>query len=161
MSKSVENGVAPSRPRKKAFALAVLSACVVAVMALWFSATAVVPVWVADFDLSRARASWLTSAVQAGFVAGTHCCLCGGGQGWALPPSPAWVPADLPGSGSVSVGAPANSYGCRTGNVNCGAPVGTNWLGYARTIPGHVHYTDRCQNSFNSFSTRLKTKCSR
>ncbi len=40
-------------------------------MTLWFSATAVTPVLVRDLDLSPAQASWLTMAVQAGFVVGT------------------------------------------------------------------------------------------
>jgi MFS family permease len=40
-------------------------------MTLWFSATAVTPVLVEEFGMSAAHASWLTIAVQAGFVAGT------------------------------------------------------------------------------------------
>jgi MFS family permease len=40
-------------------------------MTLWFSATAVTPVLVAEFSMSAERAGWLTMAVQAGFVAGT------------------------------------------------------------------------------------------
>jgi MFS family permease len=40
-------------------------------MTLWFSATAVTPVLVAQFGMSESHASWLTIAVQAGFVAGT------------------------------------------------------------------------------------------
>ena len=40
-------------------------------MTLWFSATAVTPVLVAEFDMSPQRAAWLTMAVQAGFVVGT------------------------------------------------------------------------------------------
>ena len=40
-------------------------------MTLWFSATAVTPVLVEEFGMSDAHASWLTIAVQAGFVAGT------------------------------------------------------------------------------------------
>src|SRR5688500_15915693 len=40
-------------------------------MTLWFSATAVTPVLVADFGMSSTHASWLTIAVQAGFVVGT------------------------------------------------------------------------------------------
>jgi MFS family permease len=40
-------------------------------MTLWFSATAVTPVLVDEFQMSRDAASWLTIAVQAGFVAGT------------------------------------------------------------------------------------------
>lgn len=40
-------------------------------MTLWFSATAVTPLLVRELDLSPAHASWLTMAVQAGFVVGT------------------------------------------------------------------------------------------
>ena len=55
----------------KPFSLAVLSVCVVAVMALWFSASAVIPTLVAEYGLSPTRASLFTSSVQAGFVVGT------------------------------------------------------------------------------------------
>jgi MFS family permease len=40
-------------------------------MTLWFSATAVTPSLVREFDLSPGQAAWLTMAVQGGFVAGT------------------------------------------------------------------------------------------
>jgi MFS family permease len=40
-------------------------------MTLWFSATAVTPLLITEFDISPAYAAWLTMAVQAGFVAGT------------------------------------------------------------------------------------------
>jgi MFS family permease len=40
-------------------------------MTAWFSATAATPVLITEFNLSAAGASWLTMAVQAGFVAGT------------------------------------------------------------------------------------------
>ena len=40
-------------------------------MSLWFSASAVVPALVSEWRLSAAGASWLTLAVQLGFVAGT------------------------------------------------------------------------------------------
>ena len=40
-------------------------------MALWFSASAVVPTLTLDYGLSGAQAAWLTSSVQAGFVVGT------------------------------------------------------------------------------------------
>jgi MFS family permease len=40
-------------------------------MTLWFSATAVTPLLVYDFDISPTHAAWLTMAVQAGFVVGT------------------------------------------------------------------------------------------
>jgi MFS family permease len=40
-------------------------------MSLWFSATAVTPILIKEFGMSDSHASWLTIAVQAGFVAGT------------------------------------------------------------------------------------------
>ena len=40
-------------------------------MTLWFSATAVTPLLIDEFDIADAHAPWLTMAVQAGFVAGT------------------------------------------------------------------------------------------
>ncbi|HEX6162390.1 MAG TPA: MFS transporter [Vicinamibacterales bacterium] len=40
-------------------------------MTLWFSATAVTPLLIAEFDIAPGQAAWLTMAVQAGFVAGT------------------------------------------------------------------------------------------
>jgi len=40
-------------------------------MTLWFSATAVTPLLVREFNIPADQAAWLTMAVQAGFVAGT------------------------------------------------------------------------------------------
>ena len=40
-------------------------------MTLWFSATAVTPVLVREFQMAPDRAAWLTMAVQIGFVVGT------------------------------------------------------------------------------------------
>ena len=40
-------------------------------MTLWFSATAVTPLLITEFNIAPAHAAWLTMAVQAGFVAGT------------------------------------------------------------------------------------------
>ena len=57
--------------KSKLFSLTILSVCVVPVMALWFSASAVVPSLVAEYGLSVGQASLFTSAVQAGFVVGT------------------------------------------------------------------------------------------
>jgi MFS family permease len=53
--------------------LAVVSVAQFLGMTLWFSATAVTPLLIDEFDISEARAPWLTMAVQAGFVAGTLC----------------------------------------------------------------------------------------
>ena len=51
--------------------LAVISLAQFLGMTLWFSATAVTPLLIDEFDISQAHAPWLTMAVQAGFVAGT------------------------------------------------------------------------------------------
>jgi MFS family permease len=51
-------------------ALVLLSATLVLSMSTWFSATAVVPQLREEWDLSRNEASWLTIAVQVGFVVG-------------------------------------------------------------------------------------------
>jgi MFS family permease len=57
-------------PASKRTSLAVLALCQVLAMALWFSASAVVPQLVAEFRLSGFMQSALTSGVQLGFVAG-------------------------------------------------------------------------------------------
>ena len=51
--------------------LAALAAAEFLGMTLWFSATAAAPALVAQFQLTPARAAWLTMAVQGGFVCGT------------------------------------------------------------------------------------------
>jgi len=55
----------------KARSLTVLALCQVAAMALWFSASAVLPSLRLEYTLSADQASLFTSAVQAGFVVGT------------------------------------------------------------------------------------------
>ena len=52
-------------------ALALLALCEVAVMALWFSASTVLPAIMAEHAINATRASLFTSMVQMGFVAGT------------------------------------------------------------------------------------------
>ncbi len=51
--------------------LALIACCQIAAMALWFSASAVVPALKREIGLDAATASLFTSAVQAGFVSGT------------------------------------------------------------------------------------------
>lgn len=51
--------------------LAIIALCQIAAMALWFSASAVVPALRAEIGLDGTTASLFTSAVQAGFVVGT------------------------------------------------------------------------------------------
>ena len=50
--------------------IAVIVACQVAAMTLWFSATAIIPVLQAERGLDSTTASLFTSAVQFGFVDG-------------------------------------------------------------------------------------------
>jgi MFS family permease len=52
-------------------AIALIAVCQVFALSLWFSATAVIPVLRAEFDLSGFQASLLTSSVAVGFVLGT------------------------------------------------------------------------------------------
>src|SRR5437588_2210837 len=52
-------------------ALALLGAAELLAMSLWFSASAVAPALRAEWQLSESQTSWLTLAVQLGFVAGT------------------------------------------------------------------------------------------
>ena len=51
--------------------LALLSAALVLVLAVWFAGTAAVPALIAQGVVTPGRAAWLTAAVQLGFVAGT------------------------------------------------------------------------------------------
>ena len=57
--------------QNKATALFLLALCEVSVMALWFSASAVLPSIALEYDLGPTQASLFTSAVQIGFVADT------------------------------------------------------------------------------------------
>jgi MFS family permease len=54
----------------KPASIAIIAVCQVMAMALWFSASAVVPALAAEFHLSRFAQAALTSGVQAGFVLG-------------------------------------------------------------------------------------------
>jgi MFS family permease len=56
--------------KSKRASIAIIALCQVAAMALWFSASAVVPALVAEFRLSNFMQAALTSGVQAGFVVG-------------------------------------------------------------------------------------------
>jgi MFS family permease len=57
-------------PAGKRVAVALIAIAQLAAMALWFSASAVVPSLVAEFGLTRAAQALLTTSVQAGFVVG-------------------------------------------------------------------------------------------
>ena len=59
-----------AEPRSKVGSVAIIAVAQVAAMALWFSASAVIPALVAEFHLSGFAQAALTSGVQAGFVLG-------------------------------------------------------------------------------------------
>ena len=59
-----------NRAESKAWSIAIVAACQLAAMSLWFSASAVVPALTAEFHLSAFMQAALTSAVQLGFVVG-------------------------------------------------------------------------------------------
>src|SRR5687768_11074376 len=54
----------------KRASITLIAICQVGAMALWFSASAVVPALVTEFGLSNFMQAALTSGVQAGFVVG-------------------------------------------------------------------------------------------
>ncbi|HVO90091.1 MAG TPA: MFS transporter [Casimicrobiaceae bacterium] len=54
----------------KPLSIAIIALCQVAAMAVWFSASSVIPALVAEFHLSSFMQAALTSGVQAGFVLG-------------------------------------------------------------------------------------------
>jgi MFS family permease len=56
--------------KSKLASIAIIAICQVAAMALWFSASAVIPSLIAEFRLSSFMQAALTSGVQAGFVIG-------------------------------------------------------------------------------------------
>ena len=68
MNESV--AASPGAYSAKRAAVTLIALCQVAAMALWFSASAVIPALVAEFRLSSFMQAALTSSVQAGFVAG-------------------------------------------------------------------------------------------
>jgi MFS family permease len=59
-----------SGPTAARWQLALLALTQVLVLALWFSASAVVPTLLLEWGLSRQSGIWLTAAVQVGFAAG-------------------------------------------------------------------------------------------
>ena len=59
-----------AEPRSKVTSVAIIAVAQVAAMALWFSASAVIPALVAEFRLSGFAQAAMTSGVQAGFVLG-------------------------------------------------------------------------------------------
>ncbi|WP_417671597.1 MFS transporter [Roseibium sp.] len=63
---------APQAPGKKS-SLAILMAAQISGMSLWFMSAAVLPDMTSEFSISASRQAFLSSAVQAGFVAGALC----------------------------------------------------------------------------------------
>src|SRR5207248_9456378 len=61
--------ISPSPPRKWRN-LALLAGAELLAMALWFSASAVVPQLTVEWQLTDSQKAWLTMSVQIGFVAG-------------------------------------------------------------------------------------------
>jgi MFS family permease len=66
----VSDAAALGEPPERWQQLAILAVSMVLSMTTWFSASAVVPQLRAEWDLSTAAVSWLTIAVQLGFVVG-------------------------------------------------------------------------------------------
>jgi hypothetical protein len=60
----------PVEGPSKVASVAIIATCQVAAMALWFSASAIIPALVAEFHIGGFSQAALTSGVQAGFVAG-------------------------------------------------------------------------------------------
>ena len=67
---SLDN-VPPSSGSRKRRSVFFLCLATLLAMTLWFSGSAVVPQLTSEWDLSGSQASWMTMAVQLGFVAGT------------------------------------------------------------------------------------------
>ena len=88
------------------------SLAVVLGLAPWFSATAVGPAMVAEWQLSAAASAWLTMAVQIGFVAGTLV-----SAGWML--SDRWSAERLAAwsSGLAGVSTAAIAWGAHSGSA--------------------------------------------
>ena len=57
--------------RSKAISIGLLAICELAALAVWFSATAIVPSVRLEHALTQTQVSMFTSSVQVGFVTGT------------------------------------------------------------------------------------------
>jgi MFS family permease len=101
--------------RSKAASVAIIAVCQVAAMALWFSASAVIPALVVEFRLSGFAQAALTSGVQAGFVLG---CLASAFAGIADRIDPRRLFA-----ASACVGAVANALLLVVDPASPGAPL--------------------------------------
>ena len=99
----------------KAASITIIATCQVAAMALWFSASAVIPALSAEFRLSGFAQAALTSGVQAGFVLG---CVASAVLGLADRLDPRRLFA-----ASASVGAAANALLLVVDPASAGAPA--------------------------------------
>src|SRR6516162_8603092 len=61
----------PMAQRSKAVSIGLLAICELAALAVWFSATAIVPSVLLEHALTQTQVSMFTSSVQIGFVTGT------------------------------------------------------------------------------------------
>ena len=101
--------------RSKLGSVAIIATCQVAAMALWFSASAVIPALVAEFRLSGFAQAALTSGVQAGFVLG---CLASAFLGLADRVDPRRLFAT-----SAAIGAVSNALLLAVDPASIGAPL--------------------------------------
>jgi hypothetical protein len=99
----------------KATSVSIIAVCQVAAMALWFSASAVIPALVAEFRLSGFAQAALTSGVQAGFVLG---CLASAFLGLADRVDPRRLFA-----ASAAIGAVSNALLLAVDPASSGAPL--------------------------------------
>jgi len=99
----------------KAASVSIIAVCQVAAMALWFSASAVIPALVAEFRLSGFAQAALTSGVQAGFVLG---CLASAFLGLADRVDPRRLFAT-----SAAIGAVSNALLLAVDPASMGAPL--------------------------------------
>jgi len=99
----------------KAASVSIIAVCQVAAMALWFSASAVIPALVAEFRLSGFAQAALTSGVQAGFVLG---CLVSAFLGLADRVDPRRLFAT-----SAAIGAVSNALLLVVDPASIGAPL--------------------------------------
>jgi len=124
--------------QSKPASIAIIAFCQVAAMALWFSASAVLPALAAEFHLSNFSKAALTSGVQAGFVAG---CLASALMGLAdkLEPRRFFAVSAAIGAGAnalllvidpASIAAPALRFvtgACMAGVYPVGMKLASTW----------------------------------
>ncbi len=105
----------PMRSASKVASVSIIAVCQVAAMALWFSASAIIPALVAEFHLGGFAQAALTSGVQAGFVLG---CLVSAFLGLADRIDPRRLFA-----ASAAIGAASNALLLVVDPASAGAPL--------------------------------------